>query len=101
MNGPSPQEFATYGYAKLWLAEGHVLSDSKREFPNPKVKMNEQEQQLETGIQYIFENEDAGKNLRPKSLPPPRPMMPPSRWRQVFLLCLTMESGILKKIKVK
>ncbi len=67
VNGPPPQEFAAYRYAKLWFSEGHILSDSTREFANPKSNMNKQEQELETGTQYVFENDDAGKNLGIKS----------------------------------
>ncbi len=67
VNGPSVKENRAYKYARLWLMEGHILNDSTREIFNPKVHMTKNEEQLETGTTYTFENEYAGKNLGFKS----------------------------------
>jgi hypothetical protein len=66
INGPPTEKFNALPMAKLWISKGHILTDSKQDaFPRKSLTANEKD--MESGVDYVFEHEDNGKEYMKKS----------------------------------
>ena len=64
INGPDIDRFNALPLAKLWLLEGHILTDSKQ-VPFPKRYAKDQE--LDEAAEFLTEFENDGKEFLKKA----------------------------------